>query len=77
MKYTKYHNKKKSQPITKIVRRLLTICCTTRWRFQCGYAVQGKWKSPPPPSMSINDVTLQAALEWNFAILEVKTDLAM
>ena len=38
-----YHNKKKSQPITKIVCRLLTICCTTRWRFQCGFAVQGKW----------------------------------
>ena len=32
---------------------------------------------PPPPSISINDVTLLAALKWNFAILEVKTDLTM
>ena len=34
-------------------------------------------ESPPPPSISIDDVTLQAALKWNFAILEVKTDLTL
>ena len=40
-------------------------------------ALPSKVSESPPPSISINDVTLQAALKWNFAILEVKTDLTM
>ena len=64
MKYTKYHNKKKSQPITKIVAVYSQFVVPQDEGFSVALPSKvSESPPPPPPSISINDVTLKAALK--------------
>ena len=83
MKYTKYHRKKKNSANDKTCFLFSYNLLYHKLKGPVWVAFKGECKiSPPPPplpalSISINEVTLQATLKWNFAVLEVKTDWTM
>ena len=82
MKYTKYHSIKKISANDKTCFLFSYNLLYHMLKEPVWVAFKGECKiSPPPPlpalSISINEVTLQATLKWNFAVLEVKTDWTM